>query len=233
MRFVVDERVFEVLEDVCFGIVVARGVDNRNRLEAIERKLNEGIDEIRKRFNIDNYRETVEYKSYRDAFNKLKINPNKFQSSIEALSKRILKGDRLPSINNIVDLGNAMCLKYVVPLGAHDLDKLGEDLMIRFSNENDSFLPFGMTESEKVDEDELVYVSGNTVKTRKWIWRQSDEGKITEESTNIFFPIDGFKSSNYEAVISARNELAETLKNLFGCEVKVGMVDKENKSFEL
>ena len=54
---------------------------------------------------------------------------------------------------------------------------------------------------------ELVFVSGHTVKTRRWVWRQGDEGKITEETGTVFFPIDGFSSINFDAVIQVRDEL--------------------------
>lgn len=85
---------------------------------------------------------------------------------------------------------------------------------------------------ELLGEDELIYSVGNKVKTRRWIWRQSEQGKITEESKNIFFPIDGFKDKNYDNVINARDELAEILKKNFNCEIKVGFVDINNTEFE-
>lgn len=116
--------------------------------------------------------------------------------SIEALGKRVQKGHALPEINSIVDLGNAFSLKYVLPMGAHDIGKLDGDLEVRFSVEEDTFLPLGETEAEKPGAGELVYVSSHTVKTRRWIWRQSDDGKITEDTKDVFFPIDGFLGKN-------------------------------------
>ena len=75
---------------------------------------------------------------------------------------------------------------------------------------------------------ELVYVSGHTVKTRRWLWRQSDDGKITEETATVFFPIDGFSSVNGDTVLQARDELAETLKSVFGCNVRTAFIDQQN-----
>nr|WP_246517071.1 phenylalanine--tRNA ligase beta subunit-related protein [Clostridium aciditolerans] len=95
------------------------------------------------------------------------------------------------------------------------------------------FVPFGETEAEVLEDGELIYSVGDKVKTRRWIWRQSEEGKITKESKNIFFPIDGFKDRNYDKVIGARDELAQLLKQLLGAEVKVGFIDKDNMELEL
>lgn len=154
--------------------------------------------------------------------------------SIEALLKRVQKNAKLPHINTVVDLGNAFSVKYELPLGAHDIDKLEGNLEIRFSVKNDSFLGLGETEKESVPENELVYVSENTVKTRRWIWRQSDDGKITEKTCNVFFPIDGFKNVNDKEVVALRDNLASFLKSELGCEnIKTGFVDIENNEISL
>lgn len=36
--------------------------------------------------------------------------------------RRISKGNDIPHINSIVDLGNALSLKYELPVGVHDID---------------------------------------------------------------------------------------------------------------
>lgn len=62
-------------------------------------------------------------------------------SSIESMLARTSKGKGLPSISPIVDLGNAISLKYMVPLGAHDIDTLSGDIEVRFSKQGDIFFP--------------------------------------------------------------------------------------------
>lgn len=37
-----------------------------------------------------------------------------------------------------------------------------------------------------MEEGELIYSVGDMVKTRRWIWRQGEEGKITN-SSKIYF----------------------------------------------
>jgi DNA/RNA-binding domain of Phe-tRNA-synthetase-like protein len=103
---------------------------------------------------------------------------------------------------------------------------------IRFSTTEDHFLPMGETELENMPDGELVYVSGHTVKTRRWIWRQSEDGKIGEDTSHVFFPIDGFKSVTGDAVIEARDSLANILREQFNCQVVTGYVDKDNNSFD-
>lgn len=231
-KFAVDAKVFEVLPNYCLGVVVAKGIDNRARNEVIEGKMNEQQDVFRREFEGVNLKEYPGICAYRDAFHKLNMNPNKFMCSIEALAKRVQKGSRLPNINSIVDLGNVMSLKYVLPMGAHDIDKFDGDMMVRFSEPEDHFRPLGEETEEIMPDGELVYVSGHTVKTRRWIWRQSDDGKITEETSYVLFPIDGFEGINQENVMKARDELAELLKEQFGCEIQVGYINSANPQAE-
>lgn len=233
MKFTVQKEVFSQLKNVCFGVVVARGVNNQDKSLIISELLSQNAQLVRENFQDVQVKQHEQIIPYRNAFTQLGFNPNKFACSIEALISRIIKGSQLPSINNIVDLANAISLKYLLPMGAHDMDNFKADITIRFSDAEDTFVPFGLNEPEQVGAGELVYVSGQQVKTRKWIWRQSEDGKITPTSTNIFFPIDGFKDTNYPAVISARDELADVLKKLFNCEVMTGFVDENNLSMEL
>lgn len=233
-QFFVEDKVFEMLPDYCLGIVVADGVDNSAEKEMITAMLDQSGLEFAQKYVGQDIRELPNIKACRDAFRVLGMNPNKYMCSIEALTRRVQKGGLLPHINPIVDLGNALSVKYQLPMGAHDIEQMdAEGLAVRFSTEQDSFLPMGETQAEVMPDGELVYVSGHTVKTRRWLWRQSDDGKITENTKSVFFPIDGFASVNYDAVIRARDELYEVLKSTFGCNVRTGLIERENTSIDL
>lgn len=230
-KFAVDPEVFKILPNYCLGVVVARGINNREQNAVIHQRMEEQQEAFRQEFAQVNLKEYPGICVYRDAFYKLNMNPNKFMCSIEALAKRVQKGSRLPNINSIVDLGNVMSLKYVLPMGAHDIDRFDGDMMVRFSTEEDHFQPLGEEAAEKMPTGELVYASGNTVKTRRWIWRQSDDGKITEDTSYALFPIDGFEGVNDDKVQKARRELAEFLKEQFGCEPETGYINSQNPEF--
>lgn len=233
MKFVVSKDVFEKLDNMCFGIVVAKGIDNTKNYNEINNMLKTIIEEDEIRFEDKKIKELEEISYYRDAFKSLGINPNKFMSSIESMLTRVSKNKGLPSINPIVDIGNVISLKYILPLGAHDIDTLNGDINVRFSKQGDVFIPLGCEEIENLEDGELIYSAGDKVRTRRWIWRQSEQGKITNESKNIFFPIDGFSDVNHPNIIKARDELASLLEKIFDCEIKVGFIDKNNTEFEI
>ncbi len=229
-KFIVDPAVFEKLPDYCLGVVVASGFDNAAPNEKIETLLDRYAQDFAARHAGDNVRELPGVRACREAFQKLGMNPNKFMVSIEALAKRVQKGGVLPHINPLVDLGNALSLRYEVPMGAHDIDRMEPcGIAVRFAQEGDSFLPMGEEQHEDVPAGEMVYVSGQTVKTRRWMWRQSEDGKLRPDTTHVFFPIDGFASVNRDAVLAARDALAAFLADEMGLDkVITGWVDREN-----
>ncbi len=232
MQFSIASAVMEVFPNICIGVVVAKDIDNSGADPAIADMLAAGMDSLSERVGGRDYKQHPMIAAWRSAFQRIQCNPNKFPSSIEAMVSRIVKGGKLPSINKVVDLNNALSLKYLLSMGAHDLDRLEGDLAVRFSRQGDIFTPFGQEEPEEVDEGEIVYADGLEVRTRRWIWRQGNRAKVTGESRRVFFPIDGFTDVSKDAVIQAREELAAALENLLGAKVQKFYLDAASPSIE-
>ena len=232
MKFIIQKEIFDKIDNLFVGVVVAKGIDNSKQYPNIDKLLKDSIQLAETRFMDQRVKEDERIIPYRDAFAKLDINPNKYQCSVEAMFTRISKGKQLPSINPLVDLNNAISLKYTVPMGTHDLSKSDLDIEMRYAKEGDTFNPMGTDEIETPEPNEVVYVVGNNVRTRRWAWRQSNEGKIDENTNYVFFPIDGFKGFNDNQVLEAAEELKNVLESEFKCEVVSGYVDKDHPSFE-
>ena len=161
MRFIVEEKVFETLPDMCVGVVVAKGADNSVENAAVAALLDEAIALAEQRFAGKKVKEEPTIQPYREAFRALGINPNKYMCSIEALFTRIAKGKGMPHINPLVDLNNAVSLAHTLPMGTHDLGLSDEDIVLRFARPGDSFLPFGADEEEAPEAGEVVYAVGS------------------------------------------------------------------------
>ena len=139
---------------------------------------------------------------------------------IIALLRRIAKGKGLWRVNPVVDLGNAISIKYGLPLGAHALGEK-DVLELRFSRLDDVFVALGETEPDAtLASGELVYAVGNLVHTRRWTWRQSENGKVEPATERVAFPIDGFTGVNEDQVKAACEELATVLRDEFGATVQ-------------
>ncbi len=229
MEFRIDRQVFEKFPDFCVGGVVAAGLDNQKAVETTYQLVQAAMQESRTRINDRNPVATHPYiLVWREAFRQAGIKPSEFLSSVEALIRRVLKGNDLPSINPAIDIANAVSLKYVLPLGGHNLDRVVGALEVRLSHKDDIFSPPDGEEGqiESLPAGEIVYADQSEVRTRRWVWRQGRKARVDQSSRNIFFPIDGFESLNGTQVREAAEELAQLLTKYLGAECTTFFVNK-------
>lgn len=232
-RFVVAPEVFEVTPRPCFGVVVADGVRASASDASVATLLRDAALSFAAAHEGADVRDHPHVAVWREAFRAVGINPSRYPSSVEALARRVQKRSELTSINAVVDLVNALSLRHVLSMGAHDLAVLAGDIELRPAREGDTFVPLGGGPAERPEPGELVYATGTTVRTRKWTWRQGEVAKVTPTSRRIFFPIDAFEGVTDAAALSARDELAASLERLFGAATAVAWVDREHPACEL
>ena len=75
----------------------------------------------------------------RTMFHRLGIDPTKTRPSSEALLRRVLKGQGLPSINTIVDVCNLASLEYQLPLGLYDRKQVRGPVLARLGRKGEGY----------------------------------------------------------------------------------------------
>lgn len=232
MKYTVDPWLFEKNPNIIFAIVIGKNLKNTTTTKSDDFDLDQSECQLRERVSLDAIKTHPDFLVYRDALTQVGINPNKYMNSVEAMSKRVIKGDKLPRINALVDLCNAISLKHVVSLGGHDLADIDADLMVRRTVDGDSFLPFGMEAFERVPPNEVVFTSGNKIQTRQWLWRQSELGKMTLETKNVFFQLVGFKGDHLVKLQSTVRELEHLIQNRFNGSFETFFVDANQNEIQ-
>ncbi len=163
------------------------------------------------------------------AFEAAGINSRSYPPSITALAQRCLRGDYVRSINTAADIANLVSMRHLIPVGAHDMERLAGDVQVRLSREGDTFAG-GERETGSIPAGEPVYATGNIIRTRRWVWRQAENAMTQAESRTILFPVDGFANSTLERVEAATRELALLAKALLGGDISYGYVSAERMS---
>ena len=233
-RFAIGSEVFGKLPTLCVGLVYAGGIDNTLPRPEIDRMLDEAIAGAEMRLSGMKASDDSRVQPYRAAFHELGMSPSRYPSSNIALLRRVAKGKGLGRINPLVDLGNAISIAHGLPLGVHVLSSPNAVLELRFSHEGDVFIPLGDDAPDlTLAPGELVYVEGNLVQTRRWTWRQSENGKTGPDAHAVLVPIDGFTDKNLSAVEVARDELAAAMASVFGCEVRAALASAKAPVIEL
>ncbi len=232
MPFSIQKELLDILPDLTIGMVVARDVDNTRPSKEIDDLLTRAVEEMKKDFIGDKAQEHPRIKPWRTAFSKLGISGSKFQSSIESMARRVMKGDPFPKINPLVDLYNSVSLRYLVPMGGHDLDTIEGNIYLRFAEGWEPFTPMGGGEAVTVPKGELVYRDDREVLTRNWVWRQCEKDKATEKTKNIFIPIDVLGEVGRERADEVIRELFDLIPRYLGGTILSAVLNKENPSIE-
>lgn len=223
----IEKKMLETNGGLYTGVIVVEGINNKNRLPFICDLLEEQIRRTKAELEGGTVKDIKELEIYREALKLYNINPAKYPCSIEAILTRVLKKGEFPSLSPIVDLCNYISLKYRIPIGVHDIDTLDDDLVVRLSDQEDCINEENNIGSDILKIGEPVYVCGNSVRTRRWMWRQMPAGRVDENSTNFVIPIDGFVS-NKNTVEAAMKELVELVKECFGIDANYGVINVDN-----
>jgi DNA/RNA-binding domain of Phe-tRNA-synthetase-like protein len=232
MNFSIQKELFDLLPDLTFGVVIAKGLDNTRPSGEIDQLLEQAVEELKKNFAGDKAQDHPRVKPWRTAFTKLGISGSKFPSSVESMARRVLKGDPFPKINALVDLYNSVSLKHLVPMGGHDLDTLHGNISLRFAEGWEPFIPMGGGEVITVPKGELVYRDDAEVLTRNWVWRQCEKDKATEKTKNIFIPIDVLGEVGKEWADEIIHELSELIPKHLGGTIFSAILNREKTSVE-
>lgn len=144
---------------------------------------------------------------WREAFMKFKTKKGA-RSSIEALLRRIDKGNAVGSINPLVDLYNAISLTYGLPCGMEDLDTIKGNLRLTITDGGDEFLALGDLEPDPTLPGELCYLDDLGGVCRCWNWRDGQRTMLTEKTKRAIAVIESVDPARHLDLLDALNGLA-------------------------
>jgi len=233
LTYSISAEIFKRFPGYVRGVVTARGVRNHPSPEALVQLLREAEASVRDRLKLEQVAETPCIKSWREAYRSFGAKPSEFRSSIEALVRRVLRHEPLPSINTLVDIGNVVSLRHLVPAGGHAIDVLTGDIALRSATGREEFTPFGSDKMEQPLPGEVIFTEGDTVLTRRWTWRQANHTLTQLETRAIEFNVDGLPPVTREEVERACGEIIELLELFCGGETRWEILSESYPKLEL
>jgi len=216
-RYHIATEVFERFPGYVRGVVVCHELTNGPSPDDLVQMLRDAEASVRARgIAIEQVAEEPHIKSWREAYRAFGAKPSEFRSSIEAMARRALRGDELPAISALVDIGNVVSLRHLLPAGSHAIDLLEQDIELKFAAGDEEFTAFGTTELEHPLPGEVVFVEGDQVLTRRWTWRQGNRTLTLPETTAVEFNVDGLPPITRAEVEEACKEVAELVGRYCG-----------------
>ncbi len=140
--------------------------------------------ETQKKWNIDDLKDNQVFRSYRDFFWKVKVDPTKTRPASEALVRRILRGNPLPTINTLVDAYNLASVTTTIPFGAFDADKMRGIPIMREARSGEEFLGIGMDKPLQLSGGEAVIQDDERL-VAVYPYRDADYSKVTTSTRNL------------------------------------------------
>ena len=153
-------------------------------------------------------------KGFRDLHTKVGRSNRKFVSSPESLIWLLKERNRFPQINTLVDIYNLISIKYKLALGAHDISKVIGNITLRITDGSEKFVSLESHQIETIFPGEYAYTDdGNNIICRLEVI-QCEETKVTSETHNVFFIIQGNSETSVNYIESATKELIELVTSV-------------------
>lgn len=227
-KFIIKDSLMEIFPEVEIGILVCNNIDNKVKDENKYAEYLENAEkEAMKHLTEDEFTANYIIRTWRDAFYKFKTKKGA-RCSIEALLKRVSKGNSVGPINPLVDIYNGISLKYGVPVGGEDIDKFVGDVLLTIADGGEEFITYGSDESDPPSEGEVVYKDEKGAICRCFNWREGIRTMLTEDTTNAFMIIETIDGTSSENLNAALDEMKEMIEKELGGSVTKHIVNKEN-----
>lgn len=154
--------------------------------------------------------------AWRDAYRAFGSKPSRFPSSAEALRKRVLRDGTLRPTNAVVDIYNAVSLRFAVPVGGEDARSYLSNPTLCRAKGDEPFATMseGAPKTETAEVGEVIWCDAAGVTCRRWNWRQGPRTQLTEATTDMWFVLERLDPMPIEVLIEAGQAIARGLMQI-------------------
>lgn len=151
-----------------------------------------------------------------DVFRAFGAKPKRTPCSASALRKRVLKEGALPPLDPVVDIYNAISIRYAIPVGGENLAAYAGAPRLTLAEGNEPFdtLKEGQSVIEYPDAGEVIWRDDIGVTCRRWNWRQGVRTRLDSQAQHMWFILESLPSMPLSALQEAGDELVSNLQRL-------------------
>jgi DNA/RNA-binding domain of Phe-tRNA-synthetase-like protein len=234
MKLVITDPIFDEFRALVLGVVILQNIDNSQDSAAITEMLRQAETALPGKFGNTPVIEHPYIAAWREAYRKFGAKPKDYPSSVENLTRRVLNGAKIGHINNVVSIYNTVSLRYILPVGGEDLDKIVGDVQLtRAGADEPAVFLLGEKEARAPRAGEIMYKDEAGAICRRWNWKEADRTKLTQETKNAFLVIESLPPVPRDTVETAVRELAELVKQYCGGTVSTAFLDKDHRDAKL
>jgi DNA/RNA-binding domain of Phe-tRNA-synthetase-like protein len=129
----------ELTRRVRLGVLVLENVTVRDADDALAAEIDAHGRELRERYGQVKSAEVPGVEDARALYKALGLDPTKTRPSNEALLRRVLKGEALYRVNTLVDALNLCSLRFQLPFGLYDVDRVAPPVVLRRGSAGEAY----------------------------------------------------------------------------------------------
>lgn len=171
--------------------------------------INQYEQKIKEEYSLEDVLNIPLIKEARDSYKKLGKDPSRYRLACESLLRRLVKGNNLYIINNLVDIGNILSIDCKRSVAVLDYDKIEGDVLIRLGRDTDIYEGIGRglinIENIPLYEDNVGPFGSTTSDTLRT--------SITKDTKKILLFVVCFGDSNKERDLNKAIELYQKYCN--------------------
>lgn len=154
--------------------------------------------------------------AWAEVFRKFGAKPQRTPCSAEALIKRVRKDGELPAIDPVVDLYNAISIRYALPVGGENFAAYVGMPMLTIADGTESFdaVKNGEPIIESPYPGEVVWRDEKGVTCRRWNWRQGVRTRLDCEAQKMWFILESLPEMPIEALNAAADDFVRCLAEM-------------------
>ena len=169
--------------------------------------------------------------AWADVFTRFGAKPKRTPCSAEALHKRVLRDGNISSIDPIVDLYNAISIRFAVPVGGENIDAYAGNPRLTVANGTEIFdtVKEGQLAEESPNAGEVIWRDDIGVTCRRWNWRQGVRTRLSSEAKNMWFILESLPEMPLQSLLEAGDQLTLGITRIMpGATTEQQLIEIEN-----
>ncbi|WEF30092.1 B3/4 domain-containing protein [Klebsiella aerogenes] len=142
--------------------------------------------------------------------------PKRTPCSAEALRKRVLRDGTMTALDPVVDLYNAVSLRYAIPVGGENIAAYHgvPRLVIADGSEVFDTMKEGVAAVESPEPGEVIWRDDSGVTCRRWNWRQGIRTRLNASDPQMWFILESLPEMPLDALHAAGQMLTRGLEQM-------------------
>jgi DNA/RNA-binding domain of Phe-tRNA-synthetase-like protein len=175
------------------GVLLVAGVDALHGVSDVVASL---IASAKQRLARTSEGELPEIQAWRRAFSAMGLKPTQYRCAAESLLRRLRKEGSIPPLIPLIDLCNAVSLRFATPVAAFDPRRVNDFLEVRYAKGDEIYTPFAGPDENPQPQEIIFADAAGRAHARRWSHRQSGYSAVSETTSTALIVAEALHAAS-------------------------------------